>query len=66
MEESGHPIVGDAAYAGDVHTHRMMLHAAKLKLPFYPNQPPLTISSNDPFSHAMDGIQAYTEMKTHF
>ncbi|CAM9369458.1 unnamed protein product [Choristocarpus tenellus] len=29
----GHPIVGDATYAGDTDSYRMFLHATKLKLP---------------------------------
>eukprot|EP00745_Piridium_sociabile_P004204 TRINITY_DN124972_c0_g1_i1.p1 TRINITY_DN124972_c0_g1~~TRINITY_DN124972_c0_g1_i1.p1 ORF type:complete len:103 (-),score=4.38 TRINITY_DN124972_c0_g1_i1:3-311(-) len=45
----GHPIVGDATYAGDNETFRMCLHAAELMLPFKPPFEPLTISSSEDF-----------------
>lgn len=43
---AGHPIVGDAAYAGDEDTFRLFLHARSLRLPTL--DPPLAIEAAVP------------------
>jgi RluA family pseudouridine synthase len=46
----GHPIVGDATYANDIESPRMMLHAYKLVLPMKSQK--LELEAPDPFSNA--------------
>ena len=61
MAYSGHPILGDVTYAGDVSTHRLCLHAHKIKFYAGPGEagdaipgaellPTHTITSAPPFA----------------
>jgi len=58
----GWPIAGDRVYGGDramAASPGLLLHAARIELPFYPGKPPLAIEAPlpEPFRHLLESLR---------